>query len=137
MTVPSAIRQHAPLNAHCVVCGQDNLNGLHLVFSATANGVLAAWQTTTGWESFQGNIHGGILSTVLDEAMSQSIIFLGKEAFTVDLRVRFHKKVAVGELIYVKGWVLEVRKRRILAEACLTACNGEEKAHAWGTFLIP
>jgi uncharacterized protein (TIGR00369 family) len=93
------------------------------------------WTPRIGWESFQGIIHGGIISSVLDEAMSKAIISGGYEAFTADLRIRFHKKVCVGDVVLVSGWVVSVEKRKILAEATITSEDGEERAHAWGVFL--
>jgi len=63
-------------------------------------------------ESFQGVIHGGIIASVLDEAMSKSIISEGDEAFTADLRIRFRKKVCVEDVVFVSGWVVNVEKRK-------------------------
>jgi acyl-coenzyme A thioesterase PaaI-like protein len=67
--------------------------------------------------------------------MFKAIISVGNEAFTADLRIRFRKKVCVSDVVTVNGWVVQVEKRRILAEASLTSPDGEEKAHAWGIFL--
>lgn len=69
--------------------------------------------------------------------MSQAIISRHQEAFTVDLRVRFHEKVKAGEPLTARGWVLNIKKRIISAEADLSTLSGTKKAHAWGTFLIP
>ncbi|MGC9158840.1 MAG: PaaI family thioesterase, partial [Terracidiphilus sp.] len=93
------------------------------------------WIPRLGWESYKGIVHGGVLSSVLDEAMSKAILSGGGEAFTVDLRIRFRRKVCLGEVILVNGWVVSTAKRRIQAEATLTSENGEERAHAWGVFL--
>jgi len=130
-------RHHARLNTLCVVCGKENPHGLKLSFSSVDHVATAEWIPSAGWQSFQDTIHGGIISAVLDEAMSQSIILLHKEAFTMDLQIRFHEKVRVGELLLVKGWVLNIRNRRIFAEATLTTPDGKAKARARGTFLIP
>lgn len=128
-------RMNAPLNPACFVCGEKNPNGLHLVFQSDGNRAIAMWTPCVGWESFQGIIHGGIISSVLDEAMSKAIISEGHEAFTADLRIRFRKKVCIGDVVSISGWVVSVEKRRILAEATITSKDGEERAHAWGTFL--
>ena len=135
---PSVVsRRLAPLNSNCIVCGSQNLNGLQLAFQAGSNGVSAAWVPKSGWESFEGTVHGGIITAVLDEAMSKAIIACGWEAFTVELRVRFRNRVAPGERLHVEGWIVGKHKRRILAEASLAADTGRERAHAWATFLIP
>ena len=82
-------------------------------------------------------MHGGIIGTVLDEAMSQAIIARGWEALTVELTVRFRGRVAPGNRLQVRGWVVDRRRRRIRAEATLRTDAGEERAHARATFLVP
>lgn len=124
-----------PLNPACFVCVKENPHGMQLDFQTDGNRASARWATCAGWESYKGVIHGGIISSVLDEAMSKAIIYDGNEAFTADLRIRFRKKVCADDVVFVKGWVVTAAKRRIMAEATLTTDNGEECAHAWGVFL--
>jgi len=130
-------RRHAPLNPNCVVCGADNQKGLQLEFQGGPNGVDAVWVPTEEWESFRGTVHGGIITAVLDEAMSKAVIARNWEALTVDLRVRFRGRVSPGEELRVHGWVVEKRKRRVLTEAILVTGTGVERAHAWAAFLVP
>ncbi len=134
MPVQTAPRS-GPLNPACFVCGEENLHGLHLEFQTDGRRASAGWTAASGWESFQGIVHGGILSAILDEAMSKAIISGGVEAFTADLRIRFRSKVCVGDSVFVNGWMVSREKRRVLAEASLTSEDGEERAHAWGVFL--
>lgn len=125
-----------PLNPVCFVCGEENPNGLQLAFQADGCRASATWTIGAGWESYKGVVHGGIISSVLDEAMSKAIHFGGDEAYTVELRIRFRKKLSVDDIALVSGWVVSSARNRILAEATLTSEDGEEKAHAWGTFLV-
>lgn len=134
---PALSRQLAPLNPRCIVCGVQNPNGLHLAFQTGSSSVSAAWVPREGWESFQGTIHGGVITAVLDEAMSKAVIACGWEAFTVDLRVRFRGRVSPGDKLHLRGWIVEKRKRRILTEASLVTNTATERAHAWGVFLVP
>lgn len=124
-------------NTACVVCGTQNPTGLQITFRSSMDGATATWIPATGWESFEGIVHGGIIGTVLDEAMSQAIIARGWEALTVELTVRFRGRVTPGDRLQVRGWVADRRRRRIRAEATLIADAGEERAHAWATFLAP
>ena len=130
-------REEAVLNPWCVVCGPMNRNGLRIQFHQHGGVVHAEWQPTEEWESFQGVIHGGIVSTVLDEAMSKAVIARQWEAFTVELSVRFRRHVTPGKTFHIRGWVLERQRRKIMAEATLTSSTGVECARAWGTFLVP
>lgn len=86
-------------------------------------------------EGFQGIIHGGIVSTVLDEAMSKAVAAAAKPAFTCHLEVRLRRPVAPGEPLVVRAWVVKKRKRYVRVEAELRDRLSVERAHAWATFL--
>jgi acyl-coenzyme A thioesterase PaaI-like protein len=131
-----AVAEKEPLNPECFVCGEENPNGMHLAFQDGDRRTFARWATDEAWQSYKGIVHGGIISSVLDEAMSKAIISSGTEAFTAELRIRFRKKVCVGDVVLVNGWVVSAEKRKILAEASMTSEDGEERAHAWGVFLV-
>jgi uncharacterized protein (TIGR00369 family) len=125
----------ARMNPACVVCGKENPCGLHLEFQTDGDVSMARWTASAGWESFKGVIHGGVICALLDEAMSQSIITAGHMALTAEMRVRFRKKVSINDDLFVRGWVVRIQKRKIVAESSLTSIDGVEKAHAWATFL--
>jgi uncharacterized protein (TIGR00369 family) len=124
------------VNAACFVCGDENPQGLHIEFLAEGRRSSATWTPCAGWESYKGIIHGGIIASLLDEAMSKAILSGGDEAFTADLRIRFRKKVCVGDVVHVNGWIVSSEKRKIEAEASIISEDGEERAHAWGVFLV-
>jgi len=81
-------------------------------------------------------VHGGLLATVLDEAMAKAVVSLGLEALTGDLRVRFRHHVVPGEPLRIHGWVVSHRGRLLHLEASLCTLAGEERCHAWGLFAI-
>src|SRR5688572_23224534 len=67
-----ATRLQLPHTANCMVCGRDNPHGLHLdLFVMPANGlVMADFVPLRHHGGFEGYAHGGILSTLMDEAMT-------------------------------------------------------------------
>jgi acyl-coenzyme A thioesterase PaaI-like protein len=126
----------AARNSRCFACGTGHPHGLHLRFTPDEDrGVTAIWHTKKTWEGFEGVIHGGIVSTVLDEAMSKAVAVAGVSALTCELRVRLRHHIESGRRLHAGGWIVERRKRRITAEASLTDDDGTERAHAWATFL--
>jgi acyl-coenzyme A thioesterase PaaI-like protein len=133
----SRIKSPAPQpNERCFACGSANPSGLQIRFLRDGNRrIVARWQTSAVWESFRGVIHGGILATVLDEAMSKVVAESDRPALTCELVVRFRRRVDPGEPLIVKAWVVERRKRRIRTEATLSDSDGVERAHGWATFL--
>jgi acyl-coenzyme A thioesterase PaaI-like protein len=127
---------HARPHSRCFVCGQDNPAGLRIAFRRLEGaGVAAAWTPETPWEGFRGIVHGGLVSTVLDEAMSKAVAASGNEALTAELRVRFRLPVRSKETFAIRGWIVRRNKRLIETEAVLTDLRGIEHAHAWGRFL--
>lgn len=120
----------------CFVCGQDNPAGLKILFQRQVNGdMTAVWTPGPAWEGFRGIVHGGLVSTVLDETMSKAVAATGSEALTAELRIRFRLPVNSGAPFLVRGWIVKRSKRLIETEATLTASDGTEHAHAWASFL--
>ena len=123
--------------ATCFVCGSDNPRGLQLRYEFGVDGTVNATWTPTGMcEGFRGIVHGGIVSTVLDEAMSKAVFAMNCQALTCELRVRFRHHVTVGEPLRMRGWVVARQRRKITAEASLCTLDGKERAQAWATFLV-
>ncbi len=124
------------MQSTCVVCGPANEHGLQIAFEVHDSGeVSAEWMPTPRWEGFRGIVHGGIVTTVLDEGMSKAIAATGTQALTCELRVRLRKSVASGESYNLRAWIVERKRRRIATEAVITGAGGQEHARAWGTFL--
>jgi len=120
----------------CFACSPSNSRGLHLDFHLDESGKMAAqWIPEAELEGFRGIAHGGIVSTVLDEAMAKAVAATGIDALTAEMRVRFRQEVSTAVPVLVRGWI-ESRKRRIFrTEASVTGPDGNELAHAWATFL--
>jgi acyl-coenzyme A thioesterase PaaI-like protein len=109
---------------------------LRLQFQKNEAGEMAAeWIPDSELEGFQGIVHGGIVSTVLDEAMSKVVAESGVKALTAELRVRFRQHVTSGTMVCIRGWIDSQNKRLTRTEAVLTSSDGTELAHAWATFL--
>nr|WP_240194558.1 PaaI family thioesterase [Desulfopila inferna] len=74
-------------------------------------------KTFRGWSNL---IHGGILSTMLDETMSWAVIkFTGKFMLTRSMTVTFKKPVHVGSALTAIGYVKKQsseRKAEVVAE---------------------
>ena len=123
--------------ARCFACGAEHPHGLGLRFRTDADSrVIAEWIPTNTWEGFEGIIHGGIVSTVLDEAMSKAVAAAGIPGLTCHLEVRLRHSIAPGDLLTVRGWVIEKRRRRVRVEAEIRDSDDLERAHGWATFLL-
>ena len=104
----------------CFGCGTENEAGLQLVFATKPSGRLETRFVPRaihgGWE---GVFHGGLMATLLDEAMMAYLYRNGVSAQTAELTVRFRDAVRLGEELIVEAWEEERRGRlhRMAAEA--------------------
>jgi acyl-coenzyme A thioesterase PaaI-like protein len=122
----------------CFACGTGNPRGLHLQFVLNEDQrMVAKWTPDCDLEGYHGIVHGGIVSTVLDEAMAKVVAAIEGKALTAEIRVRFRRQVPSGEVTHIRGWIDSRNKKLINAEADLIAQDGTELAHAWGVFLRP
>lgn len=86
----------------CLVCGKENVSGLHARFYELDDGeLLGIFQPHEIHQSYPGRLHGGIASTVLDETIGRAVNISDPDAWgvTVELTVRFRKPVPIdGEI---------------------------------------
>jgi len=124
-------------NGNCFVCGENNPNGLRLSFEIdkekqTLKTMFVASPTFQGWD---GIVHGGILSTLLDEAMAKLVYELGYQAVTASIEIKFKKPAPILEPLLVYGEVTEVSRRLIRAKARIAKNDGTILAVGMSTFM--
>ena len=98
----------------CFGCGSDNPRGLQLKFRVDPDGTAtASFIPGSEWEGPRGIVHGGIVTTLLDEAMAKAVAATGCRGMTAELRVRFRQYAETGERLQVRGWVVRHNTRLI------------------------
>ncbi len=103
---------------YCFGCGNLNPIGLKLRFRPLEDeSIWADFTPGREYEGYLGMTHGGILSTILDEAMSWAITYRGDIGVTARMTVTFRNPASVGEPLRVIGRVTQARKRVFEAEA--------------------
>ena len=94
------------LHTHCLLCGKNHPVGYHLSFDMAENdGVQAVFDCEALYQGYTGYLHGGVISAILDAAMTNCLFAHGKEAVTGLLNIRFIVPVQIGERAVVKAWV--------------------------------
>jgi hypothetical protein len=131
---------HLPKIAHgahpnCFVCGGGHPFGLQLEFARREDGsVEAAFDCREAFEGYPGLLHGGIIASLLDGAMTCCLFAHGRQGVTGELKVRFRHPVATGREAMVKAWIDRSYPPYHLLKAELI--QGEWiKAKAAGTFV--
>ena len=106
-------------NERCYVCGKKNPVGLSVDFknNAEARSILGWFTPSQDHQGYEGIVHGGILSSLLDEAMAKLAFSLGIPALTAEITVTFKTPAAPGDELSVFGRITEETHRLILAEA--------------------
>jgi acyl dehydratase len=93
-------------HSRCVICGGLNPRSLQVLFEKTADSAVSA--TFAAHPEFQGydnQLHGGIMASLMDAAMTHCLFHNGVAAVTGDLRVRFLHPVACDTTIDIRTWL--------------------------------
>ena len=114
----------------CFACGKDNPDGLHLEFEAVGSDVRTSVMFPRKFQGYSGVVHGGLVSTVLDETMVTLLNRMGYLALTAELSVRFREPVRVGERIDVTASLIEKRGKVFKVAAIAARPDGTEVATA-------
>jgi acyl-coenzyme A thioesterase PaaI-like protein len=126
-----------PTGHHCFACGTDNPSGLHLDFYVSGDRVctdVILDRYRVGWE---GIAHGGIISTLLDEIMSWTILYFRRVFFvTRKMEVRYVKPVPIEEPLTVRGRLGKDRLTpKIEVHAEIVDRHGNQLARSTGEFV--
>ena len=119
----------------CFVCGPRNDLGLGLKFAVQGEDMVAEFLPQVHHQGFQGVVHGGLISTLLDEVMAHVLIHQGKKAVTAKMEVRFKQMARVGERLAVSGRLQREKGRMLELDAEVRTAAGELVATATGTWI--
>lgn len=123
------------LHRTCFACGADNPGGLNLRFVAGAGGVSTAeWQPSSGFGSYPGCLHGGVIATLLDSAMVHALFTLGIAGVTAELTIRYGKSVNLRDPLRVSGWMESERRGVFLCRARIEQ-SGNASVRATAKFM--
>ncbi|MEW6712027.1 MAG: radical SAM protein [Candidatus Riflebacteria bacterium] len=123
-------------NDHCFVCGNRNDFGLHIPMKESVKDGTCTFSWTPGpaFQGYAGIVHGGILSTLLDESMAYALMDGGIKVVTADIRVRFHRPSPVGISLKFIATRVGQRKNLHFARASVLLPDGTVLAEAEGRF---
>jgi uncharacterized protein (TIGR00369 family) len=120
----------------CFGCGPANARGLHLEFLLAEDGAVVSLPTVPDtYEGPPGYLHGGILATLLDEAMSKAVRARGLVAMTRRLEVDYLRPVPSGSAIRIEGRVVRDEGRKHWVEARIWNEEAALLAEGKGLFI--
>lgn len=121
----------------CFGCGGANPLGMRLEFEQDdeRRRIVGRFRLGPEYQGGAGFIHGGIIATLLDEAMGKVNRFRGVRAMTAELTVEYLKPVRVDEEISVEGWETEKSGRNLIHAGEIRNAAGELLARGRGRFV--
>jgi uncharacterized protein (TIGR00369 family) len=122
----------------CFGCGAANDGGMKLTFVQDNEKRRIVGRFVLG-ERYQGGggmAHGGIIATLLDEAMGKVCRFREVRAVTAELTVEYLKPVSVLEEIIVEGWETEQKGRNLFQAGEIRSLPGDVLARGRARFVI-
>jgi len=126
---------------HCFGCGELNPQGLHLHFALDASNPEAITASTTVrltkiHQGPPGCVHGGIIATLLDEAMSKVNRAFGVIAMTRNMEVDYLRPVPLEAELTIVGHHVRRDGRKIFNTAEILGQEGKVLAQAKGLFVV-
>ncbi len=114
----------------CFACGRDNPIGIHLKITETKDGVCATINLSSLFQGYKHIIHGGIISTILDEMAVWAAYKKGYKAATAELNMRIRKPMIADTDYVASGKVLHIKHKLVIARAEIRNQSAEAIASA-------
>ena len=110
----------------CFGCGPANDAGLRLEFFLAHDGsVVCLPVITDAFCGHPGYLHGGIIATLLDEAMSKAVRAKGRPSMTRKMDVDYLRPVPSGVPLRIEGHIVRSDHRKHFAEARILDTDGK------------
>jgi uncharacterized protein (TIGR00369 family) len=124
------------LRNFCFGCGPDNPSGMRLKFVLEGGDrYVCRFRLAKRYIGPPGHAHGGIIATILDEAMGKVNKLRHVIALTKEMRVEYLKPVPLGQPLIAEGRGRYVRGRVHVNVAEIRNANGEVLARSQGKFI--
>jgi uncharacterized protein (TIGR00369 family) len=122
----------------CFGCGQDNSQGMRLKFFADhlKQGFVCRLRLGKRYTGPPGHCHGGIIATILDEAMSKLNRNRDIVAATAQMRVEYLRPVPLYQPLHVQSREISKRGRKLTRVAEILDDKRRVLARSRGVFVI-
>jgi uncharacterized protein (TIGR00369 family) len=119
---------------NCFACGSNNGNGLGLKFYKHEDGtVFGNFFADPKFEGYSGIIHGGIVATLLDSAMTHCLLRENIAALTGRLSIKYSTPIRTGTVVKLEAGVIGQRHETFILEV-MASVDGKKVASAEGKY---
>ncbi len=132
------VRRAQNVSRMCLVCGVENVSGLHARFYELDTGGLAGVFTPRAeHQGYPGRLHGGLAATILDETIGRAINLSDPTAWgvTVELTVRYRKPVPLDREVIAHARITRDTTRMFEGSGEIRLADGRVAVEATGRYL--
>jgi len=95
------------LHRNCFACGSNGGMGLGLTFYKDEDGAVSGnFFADPKYEGYSGIIHGGIIATLLDSAMTQCLLMKDIPALTGRLSIKYSTPIRTGTVVKLEARIV-------------------------------
>ncbi|MCD4784594.1 MAG: PaaI family thioesterase [Candidatus Eremiobacteraeota bacterium] len=121
---------------YCFACGEKNPIGLKLKFDFPDDIIEFKFTPQKEHQGWADIIHGGILATLMDEAMAQIIIHRGYFGVTSGMEIRFLRPAKVEEELTISGEIKSIEGKKINVISKIVNTKGKTVASSKGVYIL-
>ena len=124
-------------DGYCFGCGKDNPIGLHLEFNFEDDKYIAKKVVPREYQGWQGIVHGGILTTMVDEAMASYVTDkYGVEPVTGTLKMRYKSPTPTEQELTITAWLESQRHNTYQMQATISTADGTVTTEATAMMVV-
>jgi uncharacterized protein (TIGR00369 family) len=126
------------LDKDCFGCGSENHSGLQMTFETNGNQIRSRLTVPSRFRGWSKLVHGGVISTILDETMSWAAIILTKSfILTKKMTIQFQRPIYVESALCGIASIKEKNgERKAIVTAELFDDQGRLCATSEGEFVL-
>jgi acyl-coenzyme A thioesterase PaaI-like protein len=125
----------APPPRLCYACGNANERGLHMTFRREGARTICEYTPCAYQQGYPGRMHGGVVSTLIDETMGWAVYHAREWGATARLNIRYRQPVALEQTLRIEAWITKNRGRLMELRAEVLGGDGRLLAEGEGVFM--
>ena len=120
----------------CFACGRANPIGLHLDYDVSRGSARTRFTPRREHTGYDGLVHGGIVTALLDETMGWAIFQQGVWGVTARITVTFRQPVNIGDDLTVMASITKQTRRAVDMHGEVRDASDVLLAEADATFVV-
>ena len=119
----------------CFACGNANERGLHMTFRQEGDRTICDYTPCDYQQGYPGRMHGGVVSTLIDESMGWAVYHAKQWGATARLNIRYRLPVSLNDTLRIEAWITKNRGRLRELRAEVFGADGRLLAEGDGVFM--